>query len=57
VRQEVLGILAAARGCIITLAPHTTPTFQILDLDSLALLKIADNISRYPKPIVGLQIS
>jgi hypothetical protein len=56
VRQEVLGILAA-RVRIITLALHTTPTFQILDLHSLALLKIADNISGYSRPIVGLQIS
>jgi hypothetical protein len=37
--DDVIGLLAKARGCVITFAPYTTQIFQILDVTLFGVLK------------------
>jgi hypothetical protein len=56
-KQELFGILPAARVRIISFAPHTRHTFQVLDLTLFGAFKTADNINYHSRPIIGLQMS
>jgi hypothetical protein len=35
----VIGLLAKARGCVITFAPYTTQIFQVLDVSLFGVFK------------------